>query len=200
MRILIFAFVSLLISTTHGFAQDDSNHAYAWRAPDSTGNAVFIRGGYIFASHGGGGAEESDAPMAALGYRGPITSGTRQNVWSWETELFFARDSEDIAGLFTVDGYLLNGFASIRWDYKSFSGIGPYLSAGIGPSYIEATLSDATSSFTVSDWAFGYTGRAGVRTELSKRLSLDLGYRYLGVTDAGTAGLHAAEIGFNFDF
>src|SRR5690606_27244602 len=58
------------------------------------GQGVFLRGGYIFAAHGGGASEQAGAPMAAAGYRRPISKHGR-NHWSLELEGVYARDSED---------------------------------------------------------------------------------------------------------
>lgn len=166
---------------------------------NSFGQSLFLRGGYIFAAHGGGEADSSSAPLAAIGYR---SKGARMgnHVWSLETEAVYARDSEDILSTVTLSGFTLGGFLAGRWDYATGSPISPYASAGVGPVYIEATIADAFTEITDSTVVFGYTGRAGMEVQISDSVSLDLGYRYLGVTDDGTAGLHTAEGGLNFNF
>ena len=166
---------------------------------NSFGQSVFLRGGYIFASHGGGEADSASAPLGAIGYR---SRGARMgnHVWSFESEVVYARDSEDIVADITLSGFTLAGLLGARWEYATGTPVSPYASVGIGPVYVEATVSDGVIEINDDTLAFGYSGRAGMEVQISNGVSVDLGYRYLGATNQGTAGLHTAEGGLNFNF
>lgn len=169
-------------------------------------NSVFVRGGYGFHGHLLDESVDFSAPMGAVGFRHTISRYNRSR-FLFEMETVYARDSGevtdgiDVAEL-TVWG--VTGLASIRWQYDTRAGISPFVSAGIGPSYWKGKL-DPTSDpdiFTISDdgWAFGYSGRAGFEAALSDSISFEAAYRYLGATNDGSFGIHAAEAGLNFNW
>lgn len=166
---------------------------------DSFGQSLFVRGGYIFAAHGGGVSDQASAPMAAVGYRSPMSkSGPHQ--WNFETEIVYVRDSEDILSSITVSGWALTGLLSLRWEYDTGSPINPYVSAGVGPTYAQLKTSNGMTQISDGEWAFGYSGRAGIEAYLSNGFSMEAGYRYLGATSDGTGGLHTGEVGLNYNF
>jgi len=188
------------------YAENPDNPAKARRSGsvyNNFGQSLFVRGGYIFAAHSGGVSDQASAPMFAVGYRAPMSRFGR-NRWNFETEVVYARDSEDIVLIppttLTLSGYAITGLASVRWEYDTRSAISPFISAGVGPTYARAKVSDGITEIADGEWAFGYSGRAGLEAHLSDRVSMEAGYRYLGATNSGTAGLHTGEVGLNLNF
>lgn len=162
------------------------------------GQAAFARGGYGFAAHGGGESGSVDTLLGAVGYRTALSRGTGGR-FSLETELVYTGDSETALGIkATVTSY--TGLFSLRWDAAPGSFINPFLSAGVGPAYYHLKLSDGVTSASDGSFALGYSGRAGLEANFAEQFSLEAAYRYLGATDNGTIGMHAAEIGLNYKF
>lgn len=113
-----------------------------------------------------------------------------------------AYDSEpdgDIDGTNFYDGtkeeavFLLNAY----WDLPKMSMATPYVGAGVGAAWIK--ISDFTDtnpnplaiglSGDTETWNFAAALYAGVGFELSERLTLDVGYRFLYMGDAETEDL-----------
>lgn len=162
------------------------------------GQAAFVRGGYGFAAHGGGESGSVDTLLGAVGYRTALGRGSGSRL-SLETELVYTGDSETALGVkATVTSY--TGLFSMRWDAAPGSFINPFLSAGVGPAYYRLKLSDGVTSVSDGSFALGYSGRAGLEANFAEQFSLEAAYRYLGATDNGTIGMHAAEIGLNYKF
>lgn len=165
--------------------------------------AAFVRGGYIFAAHGGGVSESASAPMASVGFWSPL-SRSGNHRWSFESEVVYVRDSEDVVivppDTLTISGYALTGLFSLRWQYETGGFLSPYVSAGVGPTYARAKISDGIDEISDGVWAFGYSGRAGLEARVSQNVSMEAGYRYLGATNNGNLGLHTGEVGVNFKF
>lgn len=182
-----------MLAASPVLAQDPSPHGSVY---SSFGSAAFVRGGYIFAAHGGGASGDASAPLGSIGYHAPFSPGSQ---FGFETELVYLRDSETI-GPITATAGQLTALISLRWQYETGSRISPFVSAGIGPAYIHAKIDNGVTEISDSDLVLGYSGRAGVEIQLSDGLALETAYRYLGATDDGTAGFHAAEAGLNFTF
>lgn len=161
-------------------------------------NAAFVRGGYIFAARGGGAATSESAPSIAAGFRFK-TYQNGKSVISSETEVLYARDSESVAPLeFTLSG--ITALTGFRWEYKTGSGVNPFASVGIGPGYARLKIDDGIDAVVLDDWTFAYSGRAGVSLDITKAISIETAYRYLGTTQVGTPGQHSGEVGLNFGF
>jgi len=87
---------------------------------------------------------------------------------------------------------MLNGYV----DLGTYVGITPYLGAGIGVVQSKRSLSasyftdnaDPTDDFTQQDdktqYSFAYTLNAGLAYQVSKNVSVDLGYQYFSAPDA----------------
>ncbi|MCK5745997.1 MAG: outer membrane beta-barrel protein [Oricola sp.] len=162
------------------------------------GQAAFVRGGYGFSAHSGGASGSADTLLGAVGYRTALGRGSGSR-FSLETELVYTGDSETALGIeATATSY--TGLFSLRWDAAPSSFINPFLSAGVGPAYYHLKLSDGVTSISDGSFVFGYSGRAGIEANFAAQFSLEAAYRYLGATDDGTYGLHAAEIGLNYKF
>ena len=138
----------------------------------------------------------------AVGIRWPLRRSGRSTI-GVETELFYLRDSESalLAGSpVNASAWGLTGLVGFRWDLKTDVGVNPFMSVGIGPSYQRAKGDVSGVTFSVDDFTFAYSGRAGATIDLSDRLALETAYRYLGTSQAGTPGVHAGEIGLNLNF
>ena len=183
--IAIFLFTVFFTSTAHAQIQHDQ--------------AAFVRGGYIFTTHSGGDSDQASSPLAAVGYRtAPLLRG--RHAFSIETEAVYTRDSTDTFQPFTFTNWTITGVAALRWEYETGSIVNPYISAGLGPNYRELKVSDGVMKNKNGEWAFGYSGRAGLTARLTTDITVEAGYRYLGATQNPTSGLHAAEFGLNFTF
>ncbi|NWG71322.1 MAG: porin family protein [Parvularculaceae bacterium] len=164
---------------------------------NSYGQAVFVRGGYVFES----GVGDYEAPSFAGGYRKTFAERGR-STFSWEGELVFSRDSEDITllgGPVELTLWGLSGIGAVRWQY-GLGAVNPFASVGIGPGYFHASLDDGVTDVSDGDLTFVYTGRAGVEFNVSDQISLETAYRFLGTSQDGTPGYHSAELGLNYNF
>lgn len=168
-------------------------------------NGAFVRGGYAFHGHMLGVSGDISAPTAAAGVRHTISRYDRSR-FLFETEAVYARDSATVTDgtdVYEATVWNITGLAALRWQYDTRAGVSPFASFGVGPSYWKGRLRAGTLSdpdlFAVSDgtWAFGYSARVGFEAGLSDRVSFETAYRYLGATNNGSAGIHAAEAGLN---
>lgn len=167
------------------------------------GNAVFIRGGYIF-------TDTDDAPIdtqaiyGAIGASGKIARRGRSK-FSAEGEIIVFRDGEDelldpVSGLpiaIAPVSWSVSAVGGVRWQYELTKALQPYASVGLGVSHLRAStpLTQAAST-----WTFAYTGRAGLEARLTDSIGLEGGYRYLGLANGGSVGFHALEVGLNYRF
>jgi opacity protein-like surface antigen len=82
---------------------------------------------------------------------------------------------------------LLNGY----FDLGSWSGITPYVGAGVGAAYHYAhnwrDISSGEQYYNGSNWDFAWAVMAGVAVKVSPNMSVDVGYRYvdLGQPESG---------------
>ena len=84
----------------------------------------------------------------------------------------------------SVSTILLNGYASLG----NFSGISPYVGAGVGFAYVEWDTLSFPAFFlpdaaTVDNWRIAYALMAGISFEVTDNLAIDTGYRFTGVND-----------------
>jgi opacity protein-like surface antigen len=93
--------------------------------------------------------------------------------------------------------FLANGY----WDFASFSGITPYVGAGIGASL--NTISDfrdinvpnggVAYGATASQWNLAWALHAGIAMQVSPNVTLDLGYSYLDLGKAHSGDIIASD-------
>ncbi len=113
-----------------------------------------------------------------------------------------------------VTGHLENVtvLANLIYEHPITQRLGVYVGAGAGPAVL--TVKDFSSSswagnFSRDEITLGYQGVAGLTLSLTKSLSVNLGYRYLGATDLrfrnggidyGKTGIasHSAELGLRW--
>lgn len=115
-----------------------------------------------------------------------------------------ACSSSDITG-YQAWTLLANAYV----DLGTYSGITPYVGAGIGGVYmmwhdLENTIppgfdqSGTTTHLGTSDWRFAYALMAGVSYAATKNVSIDLGYRYKHIS-GGRMFQYANATGPGFD-
>ncbi|MCG6857666.1 MAG: outer membrane beta-barrel protein [Salaquimonas sp.] len=124
-------------------------------------------------------------------YSCPTTNGTCDNdPTTWDgTNDYTANKSE---WLF---------LANVYWDMGTWSGITPYVGAGIGAS--RNTISDfrdvnvpaagVAYGGTHSEWQFAWALHAGLGIDITDRVTLDLGYSFLHLGDAQSGDLIAFD-------
>ena len=183
-------------------------------AYETNGNAFFLRGGYVFDSTneafdafstipGLSDLSDTSAIYGSLGVRQKVDRAGR-SMFSVEGEAIVARDTidfDDGAGNFLdYREWIVAPQAGARWQYNFHGRVAPYASFGVGPAIVFDTVESSIGDFDESSVYFSYNGRAGLELAVSPRVGIEAGYRYLGVTDAATAGFHAGEIGLNLKF
>jgi opacity protein-like surface antigen len=90
--------------------------------------------------------------------------------------------------------FMANGY----YDFASFSGITPYLGAGIGASYNTISHFRDTNIITgggayaddESEWNLAWALHAGLGFQATDRMTIDLGYSFISLGDASTGTLH----------
>ena len=103
----------------------------------------------------------------------------------------FSADWDAVSTSLSTSTILLNGYATLG----KFSGIAPYIGAGIGAAYLNwdtidfPDLIQATGPAAVSnDWRFAYALMAGASFDVSENLAIDTGYRFTSVDDGQLIG------------
>ncbi|TIY01964.1 MAG: porin family protein, partial [Mesorhizobium sp.] len=96
----------------------------------------------------------------------------------------------------SLKNYAFSGMLNGYVDLGTYVGITPYLGAGIGIVQSNRKLSasyftdnnDPTDDFVLQDdktqYSFAYTLNAGLAYQVSKNVSVDLGYQYFSAPDA----------------
>lgn len=96
----------------------------------------------------------------------------------------------------TLKNYAFSGILNGYVDLGTYVGITPYLGAGVGILQSKRRLSasyftdnaDPTDDFVLCDnktqYSFAYTLNAGLAYQVSKNVSVDLGYQYFSAPDA----------------
>lgn len=128
-----------------------------------------------------------------------VGAGYRFNEWfrvdatidyEWEAEMYgrlpcpapCTAGSREAANLDAWTG-LVNAYV----DLGNYSGLSPYVGAGLGVSLLRT--SDVTSSspgtyYGEDTWNFAWALMAGVGYDVTEQLTLDLNYRYMNLGDA----------------
>jgi opacity protein-like surface antigen len=89
--------------------------------------------------------------------------------------------SGSIDGDFSVFSIMANGYL----DFTAAPSVKPYIMAGIGIANIEAELEGDEED----DSVFAYQVGVGLGLALNDRVTLDIGYRYMGTSDPDFEGL-----------
>jgi opacity protein-like surface antigen len=90
--------------------------------------------------------------------------------------------------------FMANGY----WDFGTFSGITPYVGAGIGASYntishfrdVNIINNGGAYADDNSEWNFAWALHAGLGFQATDRMTIDLGYSFISLGDASTGTLH----------
>lgn len=162
--------------------------------------AVFVRGGYAFASGGSGLADGAGAPAYAAGYRVKLKEGS---AFSFEGEMIYQKDSDPVTigvGIEQATVRSITGLSSVRWDGPKLGAFTPFVSGGFGPAHVKSKLDNGVTPLTDSSVELGYGGRIGVAAPLFRNVSVEAGYRYLGATNDDAVKTHSAEIGLAYHF
>lgn len=187
---------------TMRFAQATSGDGGGYRRPelrDERHEALFFRGGYSFAASGQGLADGAGAPLYAVGYRTRIREGL---PLSFEAEVVFQRDKDPViigVGQEEATRRAISGLASLRYDAPKFGPVTPYFSGGFGPVHVKTEIDNGFTPIADSKIELGYGARVGVAMPLTRRASVEAGYRLLGATNDAIK-THSAEIGLSFSF
>jgi opacity protein-like surface antigen len=101
----------------------------------------------------------------------------------------FPADWDAAASSVSVSTILLNGYATLG----SFSGISPYVGAGIGAAFVNWDTIDFPGfglgpAAVDDDWRFAYALMAGVSFDVTENLAIDTGYRFTSVDDGQLIG------------
>lgn len=103
----------------------------------------------------------------------------------------FPADWNAVSTNLSVSTILLNGYATLG----KYSGISPYIGAGIGAAYVHWDSYDFPDLLQVTgpaavndDWRLAYALMAGVSFAVTDNLSIDTGYRFTGVDDGQLIG------------
>ncbi len=172
-------------------------HQMSGSVYDAFERNIGVRGGYFF-------SDISDITEVGSGFgaasMGKTIARNNRSTLRAEAEILVARDHEEATLLATTieaTSWTIATMFGLSWIYDSGSIVDPYLgvSVGAGNLFIDTNFTDADHTL-----ALAYSGRAGLQTRVSKGISLDLGYRYLGLTRGGTEGLHSGELGLNYHF
>lgn len=166
---------------------------------DGASQALFVRGGYSFASSGAGLANGAGAPLYSAGYRARI--GNRLPI-SFEGEVVFQRDRDPVIigiGQEEATRRAISGMLSLRYDGPKFGPVRPYVSGGVGPVHVKTQIDNGVTPLASSNIELGYGARVGVALPVSDRWSVEAGYRLLGATNDDIK-THSGEIGISYSF
>lgn len=166
---------------------------------DGASQALFVRGGYSFASSGAGLANGAGAPLYSAGYRARI--GNRLPI-SFEGEVVFQRDRDPVIigiGQEEATRRAISGMLSLRYDGPKFGPVRPYVSGGVGPVHVKTQIDNGVTPLASSNIELGYGARVGVALPVFERWSVEAGYRLLGATNDDIK-THSGEIGISYSF
>lgn len=76
--------------------------------------------------------------------------------------------------------------ANVYYDFNRDGAVRPYVGAGVGGAKVE--VESPLVSFDDGDTVVAYQGMAGIEVPLSRRASLDVGYRYFSAPDIAADG------------
>jgi opacity protein-like surface antigen len=99
--------------------------------------------------------------------------------------------------------FMANGY----YDFASFSGITPYVGAGIGASYntishfrdLNAQTGGTAYADDESEWNLAWALHAGLGFQATERMTIDLGYSFMSLGDAKTGRLTNVDPAFDVD-
>ncbi|MGZ9099327.1 MAG: outer membrane protein, partial [Brevundimonas sp.] len=89
----------------------------------------------------------------------------------------------------------LGAFANIAYEFNSKSRIRPFVGAGIGfaqVNYDDGVVDD-------DDIGFAYQAKAGVAYDINERLTAEVAYRYMNVTDVEFQSGAASVVSGDYD-
>ena len=149
-----------------------------------TGLYFNVEGGGNFAQHVEMGARtfELDPGIrvgAGVGYNFSKYLGVEFDTgWMWN----HFQDIDGLPGDITLSQlpFLLN----VVFRYENSSKFVPYIGAGAGGSYSILDFDTPTSNDSDGEVVFAWQAMAGVRYMFQDNMSIGLGYKYLGTTDA----------------
>ena len=130
--------------------------------------------------------------------------GNRFSVAYDDSAIVIAPDTATVASA-SLKNYAFSGMLNGYVDLGTYVGITPYLGAGIGVVRSKHQLSasyftdngDATDDFSLHDngtkYSLAYTLNAGLAYQVSKNVSVDLGYQYFSAPDAEYATANALD-------
>jgi opacity protein-like surface antigen len=168
-------------------------------------NSISIRPGYAFAGDLFDLGTSGEAGLTAGASFRRTPRGRDANGWYYEAEVLYLRDEELEPGLVDATAWSLTGLASVGYQYD-FGPARQYLSFGVGPHYSDGSVTTTVLGTPVTadadgDINLGYSLRAGFAGDLTKRLTFEAGYRYLGATDFDdTVSYHIGEVGFTYSY
>jgi opacity protein-like surface antigen len=149
---------------------DSSYRSGGWTfdVTNNTGYAAGVVGGYAF--------ENNIRVEVELGYK------------SFETDMMSVSGFGEIGRYSsTVSSFneLINVYYDIRTPYTS--GITPYIGAGLGDAFLmtsDGTLIGGRAVSSSGTIVIAYQAAAGAAYDVTPNVTLDLGYRYFGTSDA----------------
>jgi len=128
-----------------------------------------------------------------------------------EAEIGYKTSDIDEVSVTGLGSAPLNGDASVLSfmgngyiDFNASPTVKPYIMAGLGVANLKIKLSDLDAD--EDDTVFAYQAGVGCGFPLSQTVTLDLGYRYMGTSDAdfgdseATYGSHNVLAGLRFNF
>lgn len=120
--------------------------------------------------------KESDtvfAGITALGIR--LKSVRFEAEWTSNTRAHIKDTTTSSSTKYSTQRYMFQTY----YDLPFRSVIRPYLNAGIGATYADLAYKTRRTEETDSDTTFTWNVGAGLGLNITKRISFDLGYRYI---------------------
>ncbi|MEF2072813.1 outer membrane protein [Consotaella aegiceratis] len=143
--------------------------------PVEVGNGWYLRGGVSYDIENETDAVDVDEGLAfgaGVGYR--FTDYLRGDLTARYSKLDVDSDRLSVDEMETWD-LMANAYV----DLGTFVGFTPYVGAGAGGVNVSYDDGDTYDS----DWRFAYALMAGVAYDMTRNLTLDVGYRYLDVEE-----------------
>ncbi len=169
---------------------------------------------FAFGWYDDGGFSAAPTFSAGIGYefndyfRGDLTVQWRGKSDFYALDWVVAEDGDPITtneytGTKSELVFMANGY----YDFGTFSGITPYVGAGIGTSY--NTISHFRDSniqtgggawaSDESEWNLAWALHAGVGLQATERMTVDLGYSFMSLGDAKTGRLNNDDPAFDLE-
>ena len=169
---------------------------------DSYGSTLYMRGGALIAGHTDWGDLDVLGATVSVGLRQRVHGKNRKLSVFVQPELVYFRDAycytvDDVHIEETFFGYGSMLSLGVAYDLSAVTLFG---SVGGGPLRVETDTDDGSVVQNYGDTRVGYTGVAGLETQILDRLYFEAAYRYLGAVREDVMGLHSLEAGVNFKF